>query len=940
MIEPPHRRSFPLLAAAVARRTATGLAALTCRAVTGLAAVACCAATGVAADPAPDWIARIDSLRIAARADSALAVIARALPVAESAADSTMLLGLWLRQGELLTSLGFAREGEVALRKARSLAQARADTAGSCVALRWLSVAVESQGRGEEAAQLCRTLLSLAQSRGDRTHEAWARVGLAWNAETVGRDEEAWEQYRLAAGLFRQGQDLRGEAWARNGLGNALAGLGRYAEARKSYQAAVDLAGKSGYRMVQGLAANNLGTLEYSLGDPGAAVDHFRHALLIRLETGNVRESIIPGINLALCNAELGRLEEASDSLEAMLAVCRDGGYAGLYPKVINQLARTRRLQGRHREANLLYRSTIALGSRAPMKNRVEAVAGLAESLGEVDSSAVALPLLERMLASIERGSDPSLQILLETHTAEALLDSKNASAALPHLRTAIGVARRYGLPEAHERAWIDLGRAWRALDRPDSAAAAWEAAARLWEEVRGAAAEPEWREARGAQGRSLCTGITESILGRDPGSDRIRRAYDRAQRFKTRTLLERMQGPGGSSQRLEPTTTIDRLQKVVLEPNELLLDFFLGPENSYLFAVTEGSCRVTRLPPETSIASTVLLYHDLLRTPPRGSDSGEALRAAGRKLHATLFAGMEDLIQASERTYVSPDGVLNLIPFGDPDETVPEWVRLPSATVLDLLRSRTRQAPQEPERILALAGDCGPAGELRGVAEEVGNLARRYRGTDARFLERQDTIRLADLGAAPSILHVASHSEPDDQRPWLSRIDLGGGGWRAGDIAAAHIPSRLAVLSSCQSQHGKVLSGEGTLGLSTALLCAGPECVVATLWPVEDRATARFMRAFYAGLSEGRTVAGAIQGAQASFRRDARTSHPFYWAGFVVIGRGETRVHLQARRLPVPWPAAVAAGAALLAVGALAGAWRSGRSRPVIPGGRERLMG
>ncbi len=908
-----------------------------------LSAGAFAAVRGADAGSASSWIARIDSLRIASRADSALSVIAEALPIAGSSADSTFILELWVRQGELQSSLGFAREGEAILRKAWGLAQARGDTAKACVALRWLSVAVGSQGRAEEASRLCRVLLSLAQTRRDRIHEAWARVGIAWSAETVGRDDEALEEYQLAADLFHEGNAQRGEAWARNGLGNALAGMGRYEEARRSYREAEGLAKRAGYRMVEGLAANNLGTLEYLLGDPGAAVEHYRRALAIRREIPNVREWIIPSLNLALCDADLGRLEAASDSLQAMIAVCREGGYADLAAKVTNQLAQTRRLQGRAREARSLYRLTIAMGAGAPMKNRVEAVTGLAESLKEADSTTVALRLLEQTLAWLDDRSDPTWRIHIDIGIGAARLELKDAAGAIPHLERAAADARRLSLPALREQALIDLGRAWREVNRPDTALATWDEASRLWEEVRSAAAEPEWREVRGAQARSLCTDMTSLILLSGAGPDRLREAYDRAQRFKTRTLIERIQGPSGKTQPPESIATLERLQGAILDSNEVLLDFFLGPRVSYLFAVSRDSSQVAALPPEKTLSAMVLLYHGLLRTPPTGVDSHRAIDEAGRKLRGVLLADVEDLIGTRRRIYVSPDGVLNLIPFGPSgtdDSAGSEWIRIPSATVLDLLRSRKRPAPETPCSVLAYADKRGPAGGLPGAEQEVEHLVRRYGDTEARFLAGSDTVALDDLGVARSILHFASHSEANDQRPWLSRIGLGGAGLRADQIAAARIPVPLAVLASCQTQHGRVLSGEGTLGLSAALLSAGSECVVATLWPVDDRVTARLMRAFYAGLASGQTVAGALREAQVEIRHGDGTSHPFYWAGFVAIGRGELRIPLRVRTQPWANPAAVLAGATLLALALLLGARRSRRKRSVISGPEKRLMG
>jgi hypothetical protein len=91
-------------------------------------------------------------------------------------------------------------------------------------------------------------------------------------------------------------------------------------------------------------------------------------------------------------------------------------------------------------------------------------------------------------------------------------------------------------------------------------------------------------------------------------------------------------------------------------------------------------------------------------------------------------------------------------------------------------------------------------------------------------------------------------------------------------------------------------------LGLTSAFISAGVPVVVASLWPVDDAATARLMKAFYEQLGAGQTVAAALRLAQAQLRRRPETAHPFYWAGFVVIGDGSRVMPLERTPSPVRW--------------------------------------
>ena len=93
-------------------------------------------------------------------------------------------------------------------------------------------------------------------------------------------------------------------------------------------------------------------------------------------------------------------------------------------------------------------------------------------------------------------------------------------------------------------------------------------------------------------------------------------------------------------------------------------------------------------------------------------------------------------------------------------------------------------------------------------------------------------------------------------------------------------------VLSACQTALGKEVRGEGLIGLTRGFMYAGAARVVASLWNVNDAATAELMKRFYqAMLLEKQAPAAALRAAQLALARDARWSAPYYWSGFVLQG-------------------------------------------------------
>jgi CHAT domain-containing protein len=144
-------------------------------------------------------------------------------------------------------------------------------------------------------------------------------------------------------------------------------------------------------------------------------------------------------------------------------------------------------------------------------------------------------------------------------------------------------------------------------------------------------------------------------------------------------------------------------------------------------------------------------------------------------------------------------------------------------------------------------------------------------------------------------VLHFATHAVADTRTPELSglvfsQVDESGrqreGFLGLSDIYDLRLSADLVVLSGCRTAFGKEVRGEGLMGLTRAFLFAGVPRVVASLWPVQDRAAAELMTRFYRALwREGRSPAVALREAQRDLRRDPRYRDPFYWSGYLLQG-------------------------------------------------------
>jgi CHAT domain-containing protein len=289
----------------------------------------------------------------------------------------------------------------------------------------------------------------------------------------------------------------------------------------------------------------------------------------------------------------------------------------------------------------------------------------------------------------------------------------------------------------------------------------------------------------------------------------------------------------------------------------------------------------------------------------------------------------------------VVPDGVLHYVPFGvlpDPRTGAPlvqsaEVVHLPSMTTGLMLSREERPAwtrtvavfadpvfQPEDERVFhrsrTAAKPTAASPALRAAERDLGRLGRlaftRHEAAVIHSLARDTGSHLAldfdatrEAAVDPDLasfrfVHFATHGLINESRPELSGLVLSlvdrDGRPRDGfltsiDTLNLRLDAELVVLSGCRTALGKDVRGEGMIGLTRAFMYAGARGTLASLWPVDDAATAELMRAFYAGMLGPRrlTPPAALREAQRHVRADARWSAPYYWGAFQLQGSWPT---------------------------------------------------
>jgi CHAT domain-containing protein len=355
------------------------------------------------------------------------------------------------------------------------------------------------------------------------------------------------------------------------------------------------------------------------------------------------------------------------------------------------------------------------------------------------------------------------------------------------------------------------------------------------------------------------------------------------------------------------------------LPEDTAVLAYFVGDRRSHAWLLTKHDLRHAVLPGRRQLQNLVNTFVSDQRTGTR--TTGDATFSP---LLGNLLVGVE-----AKRLLILPDGPLNGLPFaalpmprGQPKELLIDRFVLTAAPSLALaLQPRMSRMPgpmrvavisdpvytPDDRRLTLAASDTATYRGPEGSSERLARLP--YSAIEARAVVRAfagiDVIELAGFNATarsvialPSdelgVLHFATHAiarrdAPEQSALFLSEYaadgsQLASDRLTADDIERSGLHAEVVVLSGCATGDGRELRGEGVLGLTYGFLANGSHTVVASLWPVEDALTARFMEEFYSAYRVSGRAPDALRIAQLKTRGSGAES---VWSSFVVRTNG-----------------------------------------------------
>jgi len=823
-------------------------------------------------------------------------------------------------------------EASESSQKALALSQAAGNLAQQLRATNLLAIACVRSGQTVEAIRHFKEAAQLASQLNDKRGQALGLTRAGVFLRITGLYDEALACFVQAIALFRQAKDRTGETYALGSLSTVYSETGDFENARLQLQQAMPIAHELKDRVLdetllvrlsiveeecghhelalqlglQALALDNdenfraamlemrrafeqtmelqlatvaqtrlelflhLGIVYSALGDYQKAAEFFERGLSV-FDLRPLITAVLQG-NLAGTQLRLGKATEARElALKAIANLRNSGGSKHWEATFLYYLAEANRLLGSNEEALVSYRQSIDAIEQARSLSIPTEVsrAGIVAARHEIFAAAIAFCVSQHR-------EDEALTIAEAWH-ARAFLDILTESRI--DLRKDLSSAQR----DQEDKIFLHIS----AVQKE------------LWSAGLLPAREQELKAELAATEGSLESFQLE-----------VRR---------TNPLYARIKYP-------QPVKAAI-VARELGEANTALIEYVLSEKSSFALIVYRGRTSVFTLPPQKEIEELVTGYRGGLSTRTSAltvNQSIKKLNEQSRQLYRKLLEPMAEVLRGARKLIIVPDGVLSYLPFEtlltDESETSikPRYLLesfaiayAPSASALFAIGHNKGAAFT---RGLLAFGDPASAGaEMPGVNHSDGSPVRfsklpyaRQEVTDIGSLfsdperrlflgiaAREQTVK-AELLDRYRYIHFAAHGVIDEEYPARSGILLAADGdaredgvLRMNEVMRLKLNADLVTLSACSSGLGKLVNGEGFIGLTRSFLYAGADGVVVSLWDVNDLSTATLMKSFYVNLKRGLPRDEALRQAKLQMLDGPRGSwqHPYFWASFVLIG-------------------------------------------------------
>jgi CHAT domain-containing protein len=775
---------------------------------------------------------------------------------------------------------------------------------------------------------------------------AWLNTGIV----KFGQDdhEAALAAAYKALAVYESLGMKRGMALALENLSNSYRATGNLRRAFECAQKSLRLAEEENHRRGIMIALSELAIIYGHQNNVEQALAYNQRSLVLAQELDDTIMVATVRHDIALQYMKLGDLQHALEMYQQLLKQTETFGDAGGTAMVKDQIGRIYTEQGRYEEALRYHQEAFAGLEAANMKHAVViALNNISAVYLRQGNYTEALSAAQRAV-SVARGKGRKAELFVAltnlgysqfglNRLADAQQTFSEAVSIVEDLRTqaAGGVEERQRYFEAGMEAHHGLLSVLVKENRPaDALLLAERAKARTLLDilqqgrvnVQKAMTAKEQEDER--QLKSQLTLLNKQLARVKQSEKQDAVAEVEGQLEKARLNYEAFQNalyashPELKTQRGEaPIINAQELTGLLPNAASVLLEYLVTDEQTYLFAITkpaentEMQIQVYTVPiKRAELAKQIESFRQQLANRDLG------FRVSAVKLYDLFLKPAQAQLRGKTNVVIAPDSSLWDMPFQALVNGTGRFLiedasitYAPSFTVLrEMTKRRLNQtATHAPATLLALGNPVSSSetpkrnglalrdaslDQLPESAEEVKALARLYGAARSKVYvgaeAREDRVK-SEAGAA-GILHFSTHGTLNNAAPMYSYLTFAEVGpnddglLEAWELMQLDLKADLAVLSACETARGRIGAGEGVIGFSWAMFIAGVPSTVVSQWKVDSASTRDLMVNFHRSLlTPKQRKTDALRQAALKLMRNPETSHPFYWAGFVLVGDG-----------------------------------------------------
>ena len=850
--------------------------------------------------------------------DHAMKYYQQSMPLAEESGDSLLIGVVYDNIGGVYQSMGQLEKSLEFRRKALPYIKASGKPSNLARTLGSIGSIYETYSLYDKALEYYNRSLKIRKKLRNVNLLSNGYNAIGGIQQEFGNYDQALVAYKKSLDYSLQAGFPKSTATILNNIGLLYKHLGEYDKALDYYRQSLTTKKNSGPQSVA-TTTNNIGKLFWTQGKYDEAAPFYHKALELRKKVGNPYDIASSLSSLAQLEFERGHYEQSEQYADSIETIGDSTGSYQILGDAYTWEGHVEEARGNHTQALRQFQKAYAYSQYLPPEDRLDQLKNLASEYKKMDSDSAiyygqkAVNIIEQTRANagalselksgyFQRHSD------FYTQLASWVLNYHQNTSRAFHLAE-----------QAKARSFTDeLAKASKNIDQklPDEARIKRHEKTKHIDDLYDRLEKTKDADKQAA----IKNKIRSAELDYAAYENSLQDKYPQLKSFKAPKSI-----------------TLEEARQMT-DDQTAVLEYALAGNELIMFLISQDKVRVQQFslsgdrPLDSKLTSWVSDFKDaILSEAPKPE-----LKVKSQKLYNALLKPFEDDLTSFSKLIIVPAGALAYLPFEalyhDGQYLIQRYqIKYePSLTSLKMLKEHDERHPKD---LLAVAGS-NVSGEnfggsvknhslaaLPSTIMEVDSIASHFKRVS--LLEKNKVSESAFKDSVRNnsykYIHLATHGIIDESDPRRSGLALSAQGkitasskddglLRSSEIFGLHINSDMVVLSACNTGLGKVVRGEGMLGMQRSFFYAGTSTVVVSLWSVYDRSTAYLMNEFYKNLLNDQSQvdwsdtllrwigwdtsvpfgrkAEAMRQAKLKMIHSPLFNHPIYWAPFIVVGR------------------------------------------------------